>query len=221
MEFLQRSLSDIATTIGGAAAVLREHNLDFCCVGEKTLEEALLEQGVDSATVLNQLKTVYDNNQQLVKDWSKESATKLIAHILERYHAPHREQLPELIFLASKVERVHKDKEYCPAGLAELLRDFQHELDSHMIKEEQILFPMLGGGIYPNGPINVMQEEHQEHMDVIEQVYALTQTLQAPENACNAWRALYLGLQTFVDDLMQHIALENYFLFAPQKFEEQ
>lgn len=220
MEFLQRSLSEIATTVGGASAVLREHNLDFCCAGEKTLEQALAEKGLASTAILNQLQTIYRNNTSSEKDWSKESATSLIAHILQRYHAPHREQLPELIYLAGKVERVHKGKTHCPKGLSELLRDFFQELDGHMMKEEQILFPMLGGGIYPNGPINVMQEEHQEHMDMVEKVYALTNTLQAPADACNTWRALYVGLQTFIDDLMQHITMENYFLFSPQKFEE-
>lgn len=220
MDFLQRSLSDIATTIGGASAVLREHNLDFCSGGDKTLATALAEQGIMSSVVVNQLKTIYQHNTEALQDWSKESATTLIAHILQRYHAPHREQLPELIFLASKVERVHKAKEHCPLGLSQLLRDFFQELDGHMMKEEQILFPMLGGGIYPNGPINVMQDEHHDHLEVMAKIHQLTQGLKAPDYACNAWRALYLGLQTFMDDLMQHIALENYFLFTPKKFEQ-
>lgn len=155
-----------------------------------------------------------------VENWSEASPTRLISHILERYHARHREQLPELIGLATKVERVHADKAECPKGLSELLRDFYHDLDSHMMKEEQILFPMLGGGIYPNGPVNVMQEEHQDHMIMVGKVYELTDRLRLPECACATWKKLYAGLQEFVQDLSQHIAIENNFLFTPKKFEK-
>lgn len=154
------------------------------------------------------------------EDWSSASPTRLISHILERYHARHREQLPELIGLATKVERVHAGKPDCPKGLSELLRDFHHELDSHMMKEEQILFPMLGGGIFPNGPVNVMQEEHQDHMLMVNKVYELTNRLQLPEGGCNTWTNLYAGLQEFIQDLRQHIALENNFLFMPSKFQD-
>lgn len=161
-----------------------------------------------------------DPSDDSVKSWSEASPTRLISHILERYHARHREQMPELIGWATKVERAHADKEDCPAGLSELLRDFHHDLDSHMMKEEQILFPMLGGGIYPNGPVNVMQEEHQDHMLMVSKVYELTDRLQLPEHACSTWRKLYEGLQEFIQDLSQHIAIENNFLFTPNKFED-
>lgn len=214
MEMLERTLSDIATTVPGASALLRDLKLNFCCDGQTRLATALANQGLEVNAVLKKLAGLTQGDAFV--DWSKESPARLIAHILERYHARHREQLPDLIFLASKVERVHAEKEHCPLGLSELLRDIFHELDSHMMKEEQILFPMLGGGVYPNGPINVMQEEHKDHMQAIERIRAITNDITAPEQACNSWRALYLGLQTFTDDLMQHITLENYFLFVPK-----
>src|SRR5690606_40446870 len=91
-------------------------------------------------------------------------------------------------FLADKVERVHANAPGCPLGLADLLRNICHELASHMLKEEQILFPMLGGGIYPNGPINVMQDEHEEHLQAVEQLRQLTNDITLPAGACNSWK---------------------------------
>lgn len=55
----------------------------------------------------------------------------LIDHLLACYHARHREQLPELIRLASRVEQVHGHHLQCPNGLADLLRDIQQELENH------------------------------------------------------------------------------------------
>lgn len=54
---------------------------------------------------------------------------QLIEHLLQRYHARHREQLPELIRLASRVEQVHGHHLACPNGLADLLRDIEQELE--------------------------------------------------------------------------------------------
>ncbi len=220
MEILNRSLSDIATTIPGASALLRQLDINFCNQGMVSLQQALEHKGLDPEEVaagLAELEMTEHHHDDPAIDWGKEPRMKLIGHILERYHARHREQLPELIFLAAKVERVHSDSASCPSGLADLLRDMSHELESHMMKEEQILFPMLAGGIYPNGPINVMQDEHLEHLEAINRLCSLTNNMKVPAGACNSWRSLYLGLQTLVDDLMRHITLENYFLFVPPK----
>src|SRR5690554_4727851 len=218
MEILKRSLSDLATTIPGASTVFRELDLNFCADGQQSLAAALADRKVDSSAVVKQLEVLHQGDAAI--DWSKASPTRLISHILERYHACHREQLPELVFLATKVERVHQAKPQCPKGLTELLREINYKLDNHMMKEEQILFPMLGGGVYPNGPINVMQDEHEDHLQVIKKIQALTNNMTAPEGACSAWKALYLELQTFCDDLMQHVALENNFLFIPPQESE-
>ena len=42
----------------------------------------------------------------------------MIDHIITRFHNRHREQLPELITLAEKVENVHSDRDDCPIGVA-------------------------------------------------------------------------------------------------------
>ncbi|MCD8521937.1 MAG: iron-sulfur cluster repair di-iron protein [Saccharospirillaceae bacterium] len=219
MAILNRSLSDIATTIPGASAFLHHLDINFCLHGMVTLQQALELKGLDPEEVVADLAELEmtGHHDEVAINWDKEPRMKLIGHILERYHARHREQLPTLIFLAAKVERVHSESTNCPHGLSELLRDISHELESHMMKEEQILFPMLAGGIYPNGPINVMQDEHLEHLEAINRLCRLTNNMKVPAGACNSWRSLYIGLQTLVDDLMRHITLENYFLFVPPK----
>lgn len=110
----------------------------------------------------------------------------VIEHVLTRYHDVHREQLPELIRLAQRVERVHNHHPDCPAGLSAHLEQMQAELEAHMQKEEQILFPMIARNM--NGmaaaPISVMRREHDDR-----------------------------GLATLENDLVNHIHLENNVLF--------
>ena len=156
--------------------------------------------------------------QQHPRDWAKATDKELIAHVLERYHVRHREQLPELIKLAEKVERVHAENPEAPAGLAVHLSEMLQELENHMQKEERILFPMIlrGQRQMAAGPISVMESEHVLHGEALEKMLMLAHQLQLPENACNSWRALYLGVGELRDDLMEHIHLENNILFKQQ-----
>ena len=88
-------------------------------------------------------------------------------------------------------------------------------LQMHMQKEEQILFPMLrsGRGGMAAMPIQVMEEEHRDVGHDLARTRELTNQFTPPEEACNTWRALFLGLQEFERDLMEHIHLENNVLF--------
>ncbi|MFC4259190.1 hemerythrin domain-containing protein [Marinobacter lacisalsi] len=149
-------------------------------------------------------------------DITQASTEELIEHILTRFHDTHRDQLPELIQLSERVERVHGGHTECPAGLAAHLRQMQEELETHMAKEEQILFPMItrGMGAMAGGPIAVMQSEHEEHAAALNELAKLTNNLTLPEGACGSWQRLYRGIAAFRDDLSNHIGLENDVLFA-------
>lgn len=135
--------------------------------------------------------------------------------MLDRYHAGHRAELPRLIQMATKVERVHADKPNCPKGLAAHLQFLADELEGHMQKEEQVLFPMLlaGHGAQAGGPIQVMESEHQEHGRNLAMLRQLAHDFTPPAEACGTWRALYLGLAELECAVMQHIHLENHVLF--------
>lgn len=210
-----RSLGDLARSIPGATALFRQAGLDFCCGGQQPLAAAVAERGLDAAALESALQALQQQPATDVRDWRAASVDGLIDHILERYHLRHREQLPELIRLARRVESVHGDRDDCPRGLADHLAAMQRDLDSHMAKEEQVLFPLLrhGSPSFVREPIAVMRLEHDDHGEALARLMDLTHQLRAPVGACTTWRALYTGLQALRDDLMEHIHLENNILF--------
>lgn len=139
----------------------------------------------------------------------------LIPFILETYHATHRRELPELCRLARKVETVHATHAAAPRGLAEFLAAILIELEDHMSKEEQVLFPTLlagGGGCAPFA-MRRMRLEHEGHERQLEELSTRTNAFTPPEDACGSWRALYAGCSKLHDDLRAHIELENTILF--------
>ena len=215
MNLYDTSLAQIAQTIPGASAILNQYRLSFCCGGQHTLKEATSKANISAEDVHQALLSLLPQESPKA-DWETASNEELISHLLERFHKVHRQQLSELIRLADRVETVHGDNPDCPLGLADHLKYMAQELESHMQKEEQILFPMLEKGMHQMavGPISVMRQDHDDHNDAIAQLDIITHHMTLPEGACNTWQALYLGLRHFKDDLLQHIALENDVLFT-------
>lgn len=211
---LEKSLGQLACDIPGATRIFHSFNLDFCCGGQKTLREAALGKQLDPTLIAEALFKLQDSGAT-PDDWREVPEAELIAHILARYHQRHRQQLPELIRLARRVEQVHGARSSCPNGLADHLQAMQQELEGHMLKEEQVLFPLLqqGMGQHAAPPVRVLRLEHDQHGEALETLLALTNNINPPDDACNTWRALYRGLAEFRDDLMQHIHLENNVLF--------
>ncbi len=213
MAFRDQPLGELALTIPRASALFRKYNLDFCCGGKQTLLRAATRQELDLDTLEAELTALAD--EPLEKEWRTAPLADIIEHIIVRYHDRHREQLPELIFQATKVERVHADKPNVPKGLTKYLTMLHEELSSHMMKEEQILFPMIkqGMGSHATGPITVMESEHDEAGELLEVIKHTTNNVTPPPEACTTWKAMYNGINELIDDLMNHISLENNVLF--------
>ncbi len=143
-----------------------------------------------------------------------EGASALIDHILTRYHAVHRQELPALIRLARQVEAAHAGHPDLPRGLAALLGSMGSEMEAHMRKEEEGLFPELRHGERAMAmAMELMRDEHDDHALRLAELATLTRGHQAPDDACGTWRALYAGTAKFAEDLREHIRLENEVLF--------
>lgn len=209
-----RSLGEIAAGLPGATAVFRRHKLDFCCGGSASLEQAARQKGLELTPIEVELAALSPEPNTV-----PESVEDLIQLVLNRYHQVHRREMPELRELALRVERVHRDHPAVPKGLSDLLARMHGELESHMQKEEQVLFPMMlaGGNPMIVHPIGMMRHEHDSHGEELEALAKLTGDMAVPAEACNSWRALYAGLAKLAEDLTEHIHIENNILFP--KFE--
>lgn len=208
--FADRNIGEIAANLPGATAIFRRHKLDFCCGGGIPLAEAAARRAAPLGEIEADLAALTPSDAAL-----PQSTGALIDLIVERYHDTHRRELPELIALARRVERVHADNPDVPAGLADLLATMEAELGDHMAKEENVLFPMMRRGGHPMiaQPIAMMRHEHDDHSEHLEQMDRLTHGGVPPAGACNSWRALYAGTRKLAEDLTEHVHIENNILF--------
>jgi len=210
----QQTLGELAAAIPAAARVFHRHGLDFCCGGERSLAQACATEQLDPEAVIQEIETTAASEQEQVR-WDRRSLEDLIQHILDRYHAPLKTEIPRLVDLARRVEDAHRDRPDRPAGLADLLEEVRTSVESHLAKEEQVLFPLIlaGRGPMAHMPVQVMIKEHEDHGQNLGRIRELTNDLRIPDDACASWRELYRSLAELEFDLMEHINLENNVLF--------
>jgi regulator of cell morphogenesis and NO signaling len=214
MKDTERALGDLATAFPAAAKVLQRYRLDYGCGGRQPLGEACAAQNIDADAVLRDIEAAGAGGADVAR-WDQRPLDELVQHILDRYHRPLRVELPRLIALADKVERAHADEPDRPAGLADLLTEVKAAVDSHLAKEEQILFPLIvaGRGRTAHMPVQVMMHEHEDHGQSLRRIREITSDLTVPEQACASWRELYRALGELEVELIDHIHLENNILF--------
>lgn len=139
----------------------------------------------------------------------------IIAFIMERYHKVHREELPGLVELAREFERTQKSRPEALYGFADFLEEMAGSLETHMLMEEHILFPMYarGGDPMARQTIETLRAQHNAHDYKLETLEEFIEALRPPPDACAWWRALYAGVTKFARDLAGHIRIENEVLF--------
>ncbi len=92
-----------------------------------------------------------------------------------------------------------------------------------MEKEETILFPAIKSKVAdPNFQFNEsilsqLEDEHDNAGTIVKRIQQLSNNFTPPEWACNTYKALYNLLDEFINDLYQHIHLENNILFLKVK----
>lgn len=207
---LNETIGNIASHIADAGRLFRKYNIDYCCGGETKLGDAAARIGLEPSRLAQELAAL----NRAAPDAPSENGA-LIAHIVETYHCAHRREIPRLIELARRVEATHGQHPAVPTGLAKVLEQTLYELLDHMQKEEQVLFPAMTSGYRGSlsAPITVMRFEHDQHAHGIRALQRLTNGLRPPEDACGSWRGLYDGIEKLINDLIDHMHLENNVLF--------
>ncbi|MCC6681461.1 MAG: iron-sulfur cluster repair di-iron protein [Phycisphaeraceae bacterium] len=223
---------DIHTTIGELVAerpsrsrVFQHLGIDFCCGGKKPLADACRDKGLDAQTVLQMLLAGEQAAGSQDVDAAKLSLTALCDHIEQTHHAYLKQELPRLEPMIAKVAAVHGDRYPWMRDVAAVFGPFMQELSSHMMKEEQVLFPMIRameagetqaachcGGTIAN-PVRMMEFEHDDAGEALRRMRELTDGYTPPVDACNTFRATLDALHELEQDMHQHVHKENNVLF--------
>lgn len=218
--FADRTVGELVAERPGRSRIFQAFQMDFCCQGNRTLAEACAKKGVALETVIEQLEAEQAGPAETTENPAALAPTELISYIVARHHGFLREELPRLHAMAERVARVHGGHTPSLVEVFEVFTGLFQELDSHMRKEEQILFPAIvamthgdGTPLPLDGPIACMIHEHDDAGEALRRLRELTGGYLPPADACNTYRALFEGLKDLEEDLHRHIHLENSVLF--------
>ena len=220
------SLGEVVTVYPAVVKKFNDMELDYCCGGSKSLEVAPKEKGVDVDKFVEDLNKEFKEfkfeNSQYV-DWRGKSSEELISHIVETHHGETFRLLREIDPLMVKVFRVHfsHDPELL-MKVHSLFGKLKCELEEHLLKEENILFPLMIK--YDKAKdekekkeieedIRIIVNEHEAAGDILKELAEVTDDYKVPEWGCISFKLLYDYLHDLEKDLFIHIHKENNILF--------
>lgn len=209
------------------ARIFKNYGIDFCCHGSNSLEDACRIAGIETETVIEALNGESNsaNGDIPFASWPLDL---LVDYILKIHHRGIRKNGPGLLALIEKVRNVHGANHPELFELYNLVSESLVDLENHLQKEENVLFPYLlelieasesNTKISPMhcgsiaNPIRVMHMEHEGEGNRYQHITQLTSNFQAPEDGCNTYRLMLSELERFVANLYEHIHLENNILF--------
>ena len=223
--YRETAVGDVVARNPRTATVFSRYGIDFCCGGRRTIEDACVGAHLDPDRVLADLRAVTDPaaSEGDVSGWP---AGRLIDRIVTRHHAYVRAQAPIISTYLARLLAKHGSRHPELRRLAAIFADVTSELARHMQHEEKVLFPAitwLAGrhagasarriDTHLEQPIVQMEDEHEWAGRQLALMRTLARGYQVPEDACATWKACYVALDDFEQDLHEHVHLENNVLF--------
>ena len=218
-----KTIRELAVELPHAARIFERLGIDYCCGGQKSLDEACASARLSIDEVVRELEQGAAVPSSTGRDWNAAPLAELVDHIVGTHHTYVRSEVPRIEALISKVAGVHGKNHPELERVRLAFRELANELGAHLMKEEQILFPyvkeMAGGRRGPScfgtvqNPIRVMMMEHDDAGEKLREMRRLTSDYSLPADACASYASLFKALPEFEQDLHQHIHLENNILF--------
>ena len=233
----QKQIGEFVADDFRTAAIFSKYKIDFCCNGNRTIDEACEKKGIDSNVLLDELNSVLNIKGDQSIDYKSWPLDLLADYIEKKHHRYVEEKIPVLLQFLNKLCAVHGERHPELFKINELFTASAGELAAHMKKEELVLFPFVKKMISATlsqsaieaphfgtveNPITMMMQEHDNEGERFRQIAKLTNNYNPPADACNTYQVTFAMLEEFEKDLHLHIHLENNILFPKAiKLEQQ
>lgn len=226
-ELLSKPLSQIVNEQHQTASVFEKYNLDYCCKGGRSLQQACSEDDISLNEVVAELQNIYASKTNEL-DFNKVKLYQLADYIVYTHHNYAKKEMPQILSYLEKVSSEHGNRHNELYKISALFVDLSNEMMHHMHNEETILFPRIKQleqysfapilydikyFEYLLLPIIDMEDEHEDAGNIMAEIRKLTNNYVPPADACITFKLLYASFQAFEIDLHHHVHLENSILF--------
>ncbi len=216
------TLGDIVSTRPSLATDLERRGLDYCCHGGRSLADAAREAGLDAQIVAEELSAT--DVGEPAAAWATFGPAELVDHIETVHHQYLWAEMPRITALVDKIVSVHGDRHPELAEVQRLYNELRADIEPHLIREEQELFPMIRElAATTGGPeshdaaivaqIELLAAEHETVGDLLDELHRVTSGYTTPADGCASYAACYRALAELEADTHLHVHKENNLLF--------
>ncbi len=224
----EATVGEIVAYNFNAASVFRQFDIDFCCGGGISLQEACEKKNIyvdEILSELNKLESILSAAEENFLAWE---ADYLIDYIIKKHHTFVRHKTDEIGAYSRKVASVHGERHPENIEIYYKFTELTLEMMAHLQGEEDVAFPLISeiskkrkrGEEVTKSEISelkkqltLMVNEHEGAGSLIAEIRELSNHFTPPDDACATYSILYQNLDAFEQDLHRHIHLENNILF--------
>jgi len=199
-----KTVAEVVSQNINTAHVFKKHGIDFCCGGGVSVHEVCLKKGIDYAKLVTELEQVV-RPKAVGQDFNSWELTKLVNYIVDVHHRYVKENSQIMIQYADKVARVHGHHYSELLEVKELVHQTVNEMQTHMQKEEHMLFPYI-----------IKLEQHKKEISV--NVDFLAEMLEEKLESFNQKRIDYV--KAFHENLLEGIQYYQNLKFDKPNFNE-
>ncbi len=222
-------ISEIVSQNLKAAEIFEDYDIDFCCGGDKTLNEACEEKDIPPEYIKKDLENVMNTNDSETVWINNLNLSELAEYIVKRHHSYIRENITPIRQYLEKICKVHGENH---PELFTVKKEFFEASDAlldHLKEEEKSIFPVIDQLVQAKNesryiyapcfgivsdPIKQMREDHLREGERFDELAEMTDNFTVPDDGCNTFKLTYERLKEFNSDLHKHIHLENNILFS-------
>lgn len=205
------------------ATVFNSHGINFYSRGDRTLEEACIEDNVPIVTLFDDLYDIVTTHPAS-PNFRDMNLKALVAYIIRTHH---RYTERKLVFIKHTMENLISQYEEADPALYDVKKAFEDlsvHLTVHMNHEEFIVFPIIVKLAKSKTltateyraiaqPIASMKTDHQHELEKLKGLVAKTQRYAKRNYTDYAYTIGRNAMVEFENDLKIHMHLENNILF--------
>jgi regulator of cell morphogenesis and NO signaling len=218
----QMTLGALVNTHPELAREFERRRMDYCCGGGQSLADACADKGLDPTVTASELSAASTTGDAV--EWTTMGAAALVDHLEATHHSYLWDEMPRLSALVAKVVSVHGERHPELHAIAACYEEARADLEPHLSKEEQVLFPMIRElatassapsfhcGTLQN-PISMMLREHDAVGELLAHLRQLTNGYSPPADGCASYMTCFAALAELEADTHLHIHKENNLLF--------
>lgn len=224
---IKQTIGQIAHSDPAAIEVFDALGIQYCCHGEQDIDSASNAVGIPVSELLAMVHQAQKATCSSSTSWIDPILEALMLHLVRSRETMMKSELPHVALLARSLAQCRDQVQPHAVELAMVVEALVREVESHLAKEETLLFPVIqkielayiGKSMSAVRPktfhrsVGKMVHQHEEIGYLLSAAHRLTEGYNGTSSSCAPYRELCDKLKALDREIREEVHLENNVLF--------